>query len=145
VEKKLNYYIVDACALIVYLRKEEGEEKFCALLKDVNNIFLMHSINLGEVYYDTLRVSGEIKAKELFEDISKLPIKIIWNIDITLLELAGKYKTRFLISYADSFVLALAEQEAAKVITTDYTEFESIEKTNLLSFYWLRKPKVKNK
>jgi predicted nucleic acid-binding protein len=140
VEKKLNYFIVDACALIVYLRKEQGFDKFCSLLKDKNNIFYMHSINFGEVYYDTLRLSGEIKAKELFEDISKLPIKLIWHLDYKLLELAGKYKTNFHISYADSYVLALAEKENAKVITTDYAEFNSVEKENLLFFYWLRKP-----
>jgi len=40
----------------------------------------------------------------------------------SFIEILGKYKTSFKISYADSFVLALAEQENATVISTDHHE-----------------------
>jgi len=51
----------------------------------------------------------------------------------------GKYKTSYRISYADAFVLALAEQEKAIVISTDHHEFDPVEKTGEIRFFWLRK------
>lgn len=136
-EQMTTTYVIDACAFIAYLRNEEGSDKFSTLLKDQNNRFFMHSINLGEVYYDSLRVSEKKPPRELFDDIAKLPIHIIWTLDIPFIELVGKYKTSYKISYADSFVLALAEREKATVISTDH-EFDVIETEGKLSFYWLR-------
>ncbi|MEK6725209.1 MAG: type II toxin-antitoxin system VapC family toxin [Deltaproteobacteria bacterium] len=111
--QKVTTYVIDACALIAYLREEKGSDKLCKLLKDRKNNFYMHSINIGEVYYDSLRISGEEKAHELFDDIAKLPINVIWTLDISFIHLVGKYKTSYKIAYADSFVLALAEREGA--------------------------------
>jgi predicted nucleic acid-binding protein len=54
------------------------------------------------------------------------------------LELTGRYKTSFSISYADAFAMALAEMEGATVISTDHKEFDPVEKNGDLSFYWLR-------
>ena len=137
-EKEISTtYVIDACAFIAYLRKEEGSDKFSTLLKDQDNRFFMHSINLGEVYYDSLRVLEKKAIDELFDDIAKLPIHIIWTLDIPFIKLVGKYKTSYKISYADSFVLALAEREKATVISTDH-EFDDIEKEGKISFYWLR-------
>ncbi|MGD2089194.1 MAG: type II toxin-antitoxin system VapC family toxin [Candidatus Aminicenantes bacterium] len=137
-EEQINTtYVIDACAFIAYLRNEEGGDKFSTLLKDQDNRFFMHSINLGEVYYDSLRVLENKAPGELFDDIAKLPIHIIWTLDIPFIKLVGKYKTSYRISYADSFVLALAERENAIVISTDH-EFDVIEEEGKLSFYWLR-------
>jgi predicted nucleic acid-binding protein len=138
VADEVTTYVIDACALIAYLRKEEGSDKLRVLFKDSNNRFFIHSVNVGEVYYDSLRISGKEKARELFGDIARLPINIIWTLDIPFIELVGKYKTSFSISYADSFVLALAEREGGTVISTDHHEFDAIEKTRVLAFYWLR-------
>jgi PIN domain nuclease of toxin-antitoxin system len=131
-------YVVDACALIAFLRKEEGADKLRNLMKDPGNSFYMHAINLCEVYYDTCRVSGENKAENLFEDIKQLPIQVIWGLDKNLVKLAGKYKSRYKISFADSFVLALAEKEKSIVISTDHHEFEPIAEKIGPEFYWLR-------
>ncbi len=104
-EENMNLYVIDACGLIAYLRGEEGGDKLRELFRDDNSRFFIHSVNLGEVYYDTLRFSGQEKAQELFEDISELPVTVIWELDVSLIELAGKYKTSYRISYADSFVI----------------------------------------
>lgn len=135
---KVTTYVIDACALIAYLREEQGSDKLCKLLKDRKNSFFMHSINIGEVYYDSLRISGEEKAQELFDDIAKLPINVIWTLDIPFINLVGKYKTSYKISYADSFVLALAEREGGIVISTDHHEFDPLEDAGVLRFSWLR-------
>lgn len=135
---KIRKYVIDACAVIAYLREEDGCGKLKALLKEKNNSFFMHSINLAEIYYDTLRVLGKQKAEELFDDIKKLPINVVWTIDVALIELVGKYKTSYKISFADSFFLALTEKEGAIAISTDHHEFDEIDNKKAVSFYWLR-------
>lgn len=136
--RKVTTYVIDTCALIAYFRKETGSSKFYTLMKNRRNKFFMHSVNVGEIYYDCLRISGKETADELFNDIAKLPISIIWTLDVPFLQLVGKYKTSFAISYADSFVLALSEREGGTVISTDHHEFDQVKDTGMLSFYWLR-------
>ena len=98
----------------------------------------MHAVNVGEVYYNTLHVCGQKKAGEIFDDLNLLPINLIWTLNESFIKLVGKYKTSFKVSYADSFVLALAEQENAIVISTDHHEFDAVESTEILPFCWLR-------
>ncbi|MCP4699437.1 MAG: type II toxin-antitoxin system VapC family toxin [Gammaproteobacteria bacterium] len=135
---QVNSYVLDACALIAYLRGEPGGDTLRDWLRETERRFFMHAVNLGEVYYDTLRTCGKQKAVVLFADIAELPIEIIWTLDQALLEAAGRYKTAYRMSYADSFVLALAEQQAAAVISTDHHEFDAVEVTQTLRFCWLR-------
>lgn len=135
---QVKNYILDACALIAFLRKEFGSEHLLKLFQNPHHRFFLHSVNLGEVYYDTLRLKGANIARELFLDIAKLPVEIIWNMDRPFIELAGKYKTAFRISYADSYVLALAEREKGIVLTTDHSEFDIVEESGKLTFFWLR-------
>lgn len=137
-EEKINKYVIDACALIAFLQNEKGGDKLRELFKAPENIFFMHSVNLTEVYYDAVYVSGKEKAQELFETVGKLPIIILWDLDISFIKLVGKYKTSYKISFADCFVLAFAEKEKATVISTDHHEFDIIESAEELSFYWLR-------
>jgi predicted nucleic acid-binding protein len=135
----IKKYVIDACALIAYFRDEDGADKLEALFEAApHNKFFMHAVNLGEVYYDSLRVSGKEKAQALFEDVAKLPITLIWDLDEYFIELIGKYKTSYRVSYADCFLLALAERENAIVISTDHHEFDVIDNTGELAFYWLR-------
>ena len=133
----MDKYILDACGLIVFLQKEEGFDKVKAILKEWGNTIIMHAINLGEVYYDALRISDQ-NAEKLLEIVGKLPIKIIWNIDENLIKRAGFYKINFKMSYADSYILATAEIENAKIISTDHHEFDIVEKNTNLKFYWPR-------
>jgi len=136
--EKVTKYVIDACALIAFFQNEPGGDKLRELFKLPENEFFMHSVNLTEVYYDAIYVSGKEKAQELFEKIGELPIKILWDLEILLIKLVGKYKTSYKISFADSFVLAVAEKEGAIVISTDHHEFNTVEKAGKLTFCWLR-------
>lgn len=135
--EKINTYVVDACGLITFLRNENGAEKLLDLFTDNKNVFLMHAINLGEVYYDLLR-SNKDNAEKLFSIISDLQISVIWEVDKDLIRKAGLYKVNFKMSYADSFVLSTAEKKSGVIITTDHHEFDNVEKNTNLKFFWLR-------
>lgn len=131
-------YVLDACALIAYLRDESGGEVLENLLANPNHRFVLHAITLGEVYYDSLRTIGEVGAEELFSDMARLPVEVMWRLTPELLTQAGQYKTTERISFADSFVLALATLEQATVVSTDHHEFDEIKRKALLPFFWLR-------
>ena len=51
-------YILDACAMIAYLRGEAGADVVSAILIDSTHEPLAHALNLCEVYYDFYRASG---------------------------------------------------------------------------------------
>jgi len=131
-------FILDACALIAFLRAEEGGEKVKKLFKEPQNQILMHAINLGEVYYDSIRFGGKDVADEILADVRKLPLKILWNLDYDLIKRVGHFKTDYRISYADAFVLAVADRSNSTVISTDHHEFDPIDQKGILNFLWLR-------
>lgn len=134
----MKIYVLDACAMIAYLRDESGGDVLESMLAGTDKRFLLHGITLGEIYYDHLRTVGKGSADELFDDIAQLPIQIVWHLTPELLMQAGTYKTTQRISFADSFVLALAKLEQATVVSTDHHEFDALERDALLTFFWLR-------
>jgi len=131
-------YVIDACALIAFLRDEPGADELERLLQTPGNRCLMHAVNLAEVYYDTLRTSGQNTADELFNDLKQLPIDIIRDLGTDMIKAVGHFKTRYRISFADSFVLALASLHQASVVSTDHHEFNAVEQQRTLDFHWLR-------
>jgi len=129
----MTNYVLDACALITYFRDEPGAELLENLFAQVPEAkFWLHAINLGEIYYDTLRTSGREIADQIFVDIGALPISIVWDIEPQFLQVVGRFKVGHRMSYADAWVLALAEREAATVVSTDRHEFGPVEATGVL-------------
>jgi len=58
-------HVMDACALIAFLRDEPGADIVTNLLRDAEAgqaTIYMNSLNLLEVYYDAYRVDGKQKA-----------------------------------------------------------------------------------
>ena len=131
-------YVVDACALIAYLRDEPGAEVLESLMADLQNDLSMHGVTLGEVYYDTRRVADQDSAWQVLTDVVGLPISVVRDLSDGFLAAAGEFKAGHRISYADAFVLALAQRTRASVITTDHHEFDPIEQTGQIVFHWLR-------
>jgi|GEM_PF-3191521 len=46
------HYVLDACALLAFLRGEEGADKIETLFLDNNNRCSAHAVNLCEVYFN---------------------------------------------------------------------------------------------
>jgi predicted nucleic acid-binding protein len=138
---KTEYFVFDACTLIAFFNDEVGADKTEQLIERARmgeiQVYCM-SINVYEVYYDTLRHNDLKKAEELLNDIYDLPFTIIESIDRAMMRDAGYFKIKYKMSVADSFALALAKQLDAKIVTTDHHEFDPIEKDDELQFFWLR-------
>ena len=137
----MDVFILDACALIAYLRKEEGNQKVVHSFDRAINQqikILLHAASLSEVYYDFLKVSDKKAANDILTDGHHLPIELIDQISMEMIKQMGYFKTTYKISFADSFVLATATLNNAKVITSDHHEFDVIEESGDMAFEWIR-------
>jgi predicted nucleic acid-binding protein len=128
--------LFDAHAILKWTQKERGYQWVKALMiecLDQKALGYMNQINLGEVYYRTIRVIGLEEAKKFLENFFRLPIFIILP-DSELIWKASGIKAEYSISYADCFAAATALQHGAAILTGD-PEFKKIE--SLVSIDWI--------
>jgi predicted nucleic acid-binding protein len=133
--------VFDSCALIAFFRNEKGSELVIDLLNNAKKSdieALVHRITIFEVYYDTLRTSGPEYALLVLRDIANFPLKVVPDLSDEILAAHGYFKTHYRLSFADCFVLSLAQLEGASVVTSDHHEFDAIEHTGDCKFLWLR-------
>jgi PIN domain nuclease of toxin-antitoxin system len=132
---------MDACALIAFLRDEQGAEVVTSILecaKDGKAEICMNSINLLEVYYDLYRTVGKTKANQELAMIKKLPIVIQFTLSDKVFNEAGRFKASFRVSLADSIALGEASVCGGELLTADHHEFDVIEKQEKIKFHWIR-------
>ena len=128
--------LFDSHPILKWVQKERGYQKVKSLLIDCRNqtaIGYMNQINLGEVYYKTIRAVGLRDAKNFLENFLRLPITTIPP-DSELIWKASEIKAEHSISYADCFAAATALRYQAAILTGD-PEFKKIE--SLVSIEWL--------
>ena len=98
----------------------------------------MSIVNIYEVCYDAAKISGFEEGAKLYDEIRRMPIKIIKAIGKNLMNQAIYFKVKYKMSVADSFALGLAKINRATVVSGDHHEFDIIEQANELVFYWIR-------
>ena len=93
----------------------------------------MSEINLGELYYITIRRLGTESAKRFLEQFSTLAVERVpatWEI----IESASEIKAKHALSYADCFAVAAALKHNATIVTGD-PEFKKIE--HMVKIDWI--------
>ena len=106
----MELFVLDACALIAFLRKEEGSDNIIKILDRAINSevkLIMHSASLSEVYYDFWKMSDKATADGVLSDMTALPIELEDTISTEMIQGIGYFKANYKISFADSFVLTL--------------------------------------
>lgn len=113
-------YVLDACAVIAYLRGEPEADHVEKLLVRPSSVLTIHSVNLLEVYYKLASYGGESTANEAIDDLAALGVQVHEIVDKPLWLRAGFFKMRYpFLSLADSVCIALAEWTRSTVITSD--------------------------
>jgi len=134
--KPTKVILFDAHAILKWTQKERGYQKVKSLLtacRDQSATGYMNQINLGEVYYKTIRAVGIDRAKEFLENFLRLPIEIILP-DSELIWTASEIKASYSISYADCFAAATALRFGATLLTGD-PEFKKL--ASIVPIEWL--------
>jgi len=131
--------VLDACAMIAYLRGESGADKVDALLLDKNNTCLAHAVNLCEVYYDFMRAADENSAHTAIADLKSVGLMAREDMDSAFWQEAGKYKATIKkVSLADCFAMALTNRMQADLYTSDHHEFDPIAASGVCSVKFIR-------
>ena len=120
--------LFDSYATLKFYQDEDGADKVENLLISARQGDLkafMSEINLGEVYYMTIRRLGSASAKEYLEQFFELSIQVVPPSSDIILS-ASEIKAEYAISYADCFAVATALKVKASIITGD-PEFRKVE------------------
>jgi len=137
----MSKYVLDACALIALLDREPGYEEINHLLlkAELGEVSVyINFVNLLEVYYDRIKISSLERADIFLETIYNSSIEVLEMQNKEILRNAGRLKSSYKMSLADSFALSTAIYKQATIITADHHEFDIIEQKEKISFHWVR-------
>jgi predicted nucleic acid-binding protein len=134
--------VLDACALLALLCDEPGADIVAGAMNEASLGMIelsMHKANLLEVYYARYRAAGKEKAGLFLSEFKKRPIAVISDISDELFEEAGRLKSLYRVSFADTFALAAASVSGGALITADHHEMDKVERSEPnIKFLWIR-------
>lgn len=128
-------YILDASAMIAYLRDEPGADLVDEVAHNGHHVCFAHGMNLCEVYYDYHRSGGAEAAAQAIELLRSSDIwfrsdmsEEFW-IEVGVL----KSETRR-VSLADCCALVLTRRLNATLLTSDHHEMDSLAGDHQIQF-----------
>ena len=117
--------VLDACAIIAYLRDENGADAVETALN--NDECIIHALNMCEVYKDCLaRGEDKQKADQLLLDLQSVGLNSCEEMDEELWKDAALLKSKHKVSLADCFALSLASRKSSRLLTSDHHELDSL-------------------
>ncbi len=128
--------VLDSWAALAYLGDEASAQAVADLITNAheNRIpMTMSMVNAGEVWYILARELSAAQADNAVTDLTGLGIELI-DVDWPLTRMAGTFKARHRMSYADCFAAALAKDRKSDLVTGD-KEFKQVE--GEVSIRWL--------
>lgn len=131
-------YVLDACAMIAYLRKEQGWDVVLHTLIDTGSMSLAHAINLCEVFYDFHRKSDESAATAAIKDLYAVGVIERNDLDEAFWKDAGRLKAQGKISLADCCAITLTNRVGGTLLTSDHHELGRIATAGFCSITFIR-------
>ena len=131
--------VLDACAMIAFLRDEPGAEFVERYLLDDASECFAHVINLCELYYDFLKASNPETAQAALQDLNAIGVITREDIEQEFWQQVGKYKATIRrVSLADCFAIALTNRVGGSLLTSDRHEFEAIARLGICPVTFIR-------
>jgi predicted nucleic acid-binding protein len=118
-------YVLDASAMIAFLRDEPGAGVVAEALLDSDSQCYAHALNLCEVFYDFHRASRREDALDAIADLARVGVVADSNLSSEVWQAAGTLKAILRrVSLADCFAIELADRLKAVLLTSDHHEFD---------------------
>ena len=133
-----DVYICDSNALIAFLRSETGADVMEQILLDKSNRIFAHSINLCEVYYDTIRFSDETAANAAIATIKTLGVIERDDLSVDFWKEVGRFKVSYKASLADFCGIVLTNKLGGTFLTADHHELDKLAANNVCSIEFIR-------
>ncbi|HJQ33548.1 MAG TPA: type II toxin-antitoxin system VapC family toxin [Pyrinomonadaceae bacterium] len=131
-------YVLDACAMLAYLRNEAGADVVESALLDTNSQCVAHAVNLCEVYYIVHRDNGESDADSAIAGLNNIGVIERDDLDETFWKAVGRLKAGGGISIPDCFAITLSNKLGGTVLTSDHKEFDPIAAAGVCSVTFIR-------
>jgi predicted nucleic acid-binding protein len=114
-----NNIVLDSYAIMAVIEDEPGAQAVADIISDDQFEIYMSSINLGEAYYILLREQGKQTAEEVVGSILLDDSFQIEEASWQRIKDAADIKSKGGLSYADAFVMGLAQEMQAAIVTGD--------------------------
>jgi uncharacterized protein with PIN domain len=112
-------YVLDSYAVLALVADEPGAQVVADILLDETATPFLSAMNLGEVFYIVCRRHGEVMADEIVDAIRHEKKAIIAEVTWPRIREAARIKAGHRLAYADAFVLGLAKELDAGLVTGD--------------------------
>ena len=136
-----NIAVVDSWPVMEWLKnREPAAAKFVAILADAKRCrvrLVMSTINLGEVYYNCIRVFGQMGADEILARLRASPIEFIHPTEQDAMG-AARIKGLYQGAYGDAFAAVLGIEFSAPILTGD-PDFLRLRNARLVEVHWMGK------
>jgi predicted nucleic acid-binding protein len=120
---------------------EKGAENIRDLFQktvDHQALLMMNKFNLLEVYYRIYKAYGKTEADDLLKTMEQMPITIKDILTNETLKEAGRLKSKYKLSLADSIAIAESIINKGSLVTADHHEIEPIETAEKINITWFR-------
>ena len=132
-------YVLDASAMIAWLRDEPGADVVDAAIRDIDSLCLAHAINLCEVFYDAYRNSGESGAQSVLSDLGAVQVKERSDFDREFWQEAGRLKAvHKKVSLANCCAIALTNRVGGVLLTSDHHELDPLAAAGVCPITFIR-------
>lgn len=126
--RKPKAIVLDSWAVLAYLEDGNAGQQVADIIASAHEHstpLMMSAVNAGEVWCILAREVSETEADKGIEGIRQLGIEFV-DADWKLARLAGSFKSKNRMSFADCFAAALAKEHRADLVTGD-KEFKQVE------------------
>ncbi len=136
--------LMDACAMIAFLRNEPGADVAFDILTTPANDCYAHAIHLCEVYRWFLTHADAATAQSALVDLERANIVTRYDIDDAFWRDAAEHNHSIRaaghsISFADCFGIALTRRLVAGTwVTTDHHEFDYVQQQGICAVRFIR-------
>lgn len=129
-------FVLDSYAILALVEDEPGAQVVAEILSDEGTELYLSAVNLGEVYYIISRKRGERAAEEVVRGVMDEEMVAIVEVSWPRAREAARIKAKGRLSYADAFVLGLALELKAPVVTGD-PEIQAIAESLGTEIVWV--------
>jgi PIN domain nuclease of toxin-antitoxin system len=135
--------VLDASAMLAFLRAEPGGEVVRDLLADESNTCFAHAVNLCEVYYIIYRDDGAERARQAVEMLLAAGVQLRADMETEFWQRVGRLKAEHstaahTLALADAFLIGLAQVLGAEAVTADHREMDPLLPLGLCAIRFIR-------
>lgn len=124
--------------MVAYTEGEPGGVVVAGILSNPSAVCYAHSVNLCEVYYQSIRRSDPATARAVKASLRRDGVIERRDMSRPFWQRVGEHKARGRIALPDCICVALAQELSAEVVTSDHGEFDPLVPLGIVPIKFIR-------